>query len=87
MLLGNNKPRDFGRGISLIKDLGFDSFEYGWNLNFDDEESVNALIVDAYLNVNEALYDVDALLDLLRPSGLYGFMVYGLTLDQLRLSV
>jgi SAM-dependent methyltransferase len=43
LLLGNNKPRDFGRGIRLIKGLGFDSFEYGWNLNFDDEESVNSL--------------------------------------------
>jgi SAM-dependent methyltransferase len=42
---GNKEPKNFERCIRLVKDLGFDSFEYGWNLDYDDEESVNALIV------------------------------------------
>jgi hypothetical protein len=65
-----------------VKDLGFDSFEYGWNLNFDDQESRDALIVDAYLNVNERLFDMDSIFDLMRPSGLDGFLVFGVTLDK-----
>jgi SAM-dependent methyltransferase len=81
-LLLNGNRQDFDQGISLIKGLGFDSFEYGWNLNFDDDESRNALIVDAYLNVNEALFDVDGIFDLVRSSGLDRFLVYGLTLDK-----
>ncbi len=81
-LLLNANSQDFERGISLIKDLGFDTFEYGWNLNFDDEESRNALIVDAYLNVNETLFDADKLFDLMQSSGLHGFLIYGLALDQ-----
>lgn len=81
LLLGDNR-QDFERGINLIKDLGFDTFEYGWNLNFDDEESRNTLIVDAYLNVNETLFDADKLFDLMQSSGLHGFLIYGLALDQ-----
>lgn len=77
-----NGRRDFTRGIALVKELGFDSFEYGWNLNFDDQESRDALIVDAYLNVNEKLFDVDGIFDLMRGSGLDGFLLYGVTLDQ-----
>ncbi|WP_431269566.1 hypothetical protein [Dankookia sp. P2] len=79
-ILNGDEP-DFHRGISLVKDLGFDSFEYGWNLNFEDDASRDALIVDAYLNVNETLFDFDGLLALLRDSGLSGFMTYGLTLN------
>ena len=81
-LLLNERRRSFEDGICLVKDLGFDSFEYGWNLNFEDEESRNALIVDSYLNVNESLFDVDDIFDLMRPSGLSGFLVYGLTLNK-----
>lgn len=80
LLLG--RRHDFERGISLAKELGFDSFDYGWNLNFEDEESRDALIVDAYLNVNEKLFDADSIFDLMRSSGLEGFLIYGLTLDQ-----
>jgi SAM-dependent methyltransferase len=81
-LLLNGNHEDFNQGISLIKALGFDSFEYGWNLNFADEESRNALIVDAYLHVNETLYDVDSIFTLMRSSGLSKFLIFGLTLDK-----
>ena len=82
-LLLNGNQQDFEQGIRLVKDLGFNSLEYGWNLNFDDEESRNALIVDSYLNVNETLFDADSIFDLMRFSGLDRFLVYGLTLDKL----
>ena len=81
-LLLNGDGKDFHRGIRLVKDLGFDTFDYGWNLNFDDEESRRSLIVDAYLNINETLFDSDGIIDLMKTSGLHSFMVYGLTLDQ-----
>jgi len=80
LLQGNRK--DFERGIDLVKQLGFDSFDYGWNLNVDDEKSRDALIVDAYLNVNENLYDTDSLFELVRSSGLHRFVAYGVTLDK-----
>jgi SAM-dependent methyltransferase len=73
---------DFERGIRLVKDLGFGTFDYGWNLNVDDEASCNSLIVDAYLNVNEKLFDAQTIFELMRGSGLYGFATYGLTLAQ-----
>jgi len=38
--------------------------------------------MDAYLNVNEALFDFDGLIELLQPSGLQGFLVYGITADK-----
>jgi SAM-dependent methyltransferase len=79
-LLLNSNRQDLEQGIGLVKELGFDSFEYGWNLKLDDEESRNALIVDAYLNVNETLFDIDGIFDLMRSSGLHGFLTYGLTL-------
>jgi len=82
-LLLNGNRQDFEHGIRLVKELGFNSLEYGWNLNFDDEESRNALIVDAYLNVNETLFDADSIFDLMRSSGLDRFLVYGLTLDKI----
>lgn len=81
-LLRTGRQQDFELGIRLVKDLGFDSFDYGWNLNVDDEASRNGLIVDAYLNVNETLFDSESIFDLMRSSGLHGFLVYGLTLGQ-----
>ena len=81
-LLRNGDRQDFEPGIRLVKDLGFDSFDYGWNLKVDDEASRNALIVDAYLNVNETLFDADSIFDLMKASGLHGFVIYGLTCDQ-----
>ena len=81
-LLRNGNAQNFEQGISLVKELGFDSFEYGWNLGFEDEESRNALLVDAYLNVHETQFDADGIFDLMRSSGLDGFAAYGLTMDQ-----
>ena len=81
LLLGGDR-QNFECGIGIVKDLGFDTFEYGWNLNFDDEESRNALVVDAYLNVNETLFGADELFELMRSSGLHGFVVYGVALEQ-----
>lgn len=81
-VLLNGNRQDFDQGISLAKELGFDSFDYGWNLNVDDVESKDALIVDAYLNVNETLFESDSIFDLMRSSGLHGFLIYGLTLEQ-----
>ena len=77
-----NGSHEFSRGITLIKELGFDNFDYGWNLDFDDQESRDALIVDAYLNVNERLFDVDRIFDLMRGSGLDRFLIYGVTLEK-----
>lgn len=82
-LLLNGNRQDFEQGIRLVKELGFNSPEYGWNLNFADEESRDALIVDAYLNVNETLFDADTIFDLMRFSGLDRFLVFGLTLDKI----
>jgi SAM-dependent methyltransferase len=81
-LLLNGDRHNFERGIHLVKELGFDSSEYGWNLDVGDEEIRNALIVDAYLNVNETLYDFDSIFDLMRSSGLHGFLAYGLTMGK-----
>ena len=79
-LLQGRAAGDFERGIRLVRELGFDSFEYGWNLNAGDEAARNCLIVDAYLHVNEKLFDAAAIFELMRVSGLYGFAAYGLTL-------
>ena len=81
-LLLNGNRQDFDQGSSLAKDLGFDSFEYGWNLNDNEGESNDALIVDAYLNANETLFEADSIFDLLGSSGLHAFLTYGLTLEQ-----
>ena len=81
-LLRGRDTTDFEHGIRLVKELGFDSFEYGWNLNVADEASRNTLIVDAYLHVSEKLFEAETIFDLMRPSGLHGFAAYGLTLSQ-----
>lgn len=81
-LLMHDTPHDFDRGIRLSRELGFDSFEYGWDLDFADERAVNSVIVDAYLNVNENLFTTDTICELIRESGLHGFVVYGVTLDR-----
>jgi SAM-dependent methyltransferase len=84
-LLLNGDGQNLEHGIGLVKELGFDASEYGWNLNLEpnpeDEETRNSLIVDAYLNVNETLFDIDGIFDLMCPSGLHAFLTYGLTLE------
>lgn len=78
VLLGES-GRDFDRGIEMIRDLGFDSLSYGWNLNIDDERTKETLCVHSYLNVHECLFDADGLFNLVQGSGLDGFMTYGIT--------
>jgi len=80
LLEGSRSP--FDDGIELVKSFGFDTFDYGWNLVVDDERSSDVLIVDAYLNVNEALFDADGIFELVRGSGLELFTIFGLTLEQ-----
>jgi hypothetical protein len=77
-LLGGG-DMEFERGIALAKDMGFDSFEYGWNIGATEQSELDSVIVDAYLHVNESLYEFDDLLHLLAGSGLAGFAIYGLT--------
>ncbi len=78
LLLGNDR-RNFEQGIALIKGLGFDTFEYGWMQNVEDEATRDAMIVDAYLHVNEKLFDTAGLINFLGGSGLDSFLVYGVT--------
>ena len=54
---------------------------FGWNRNADDAIPPTPLLVDSYLNVNEAVFDVASLTELMRPSGLDAFMVYGITTE------
>ena len=81
LLLGEN-PDDFSQGIRMVKELGFDSFSYGWNLSATDAGTKDSLCVDSYLNVHERLFDADGLFELMRGSGLASFMTYGLTVEQ-----
>ncbi len=78
LLLGDDS-RNFEKGIALVKGLGFDTFEYGWIQNVDDETTRNAMIVDAYLHVNEKLFDAADIIDLLKGSGLDNLLIYGVT--------
>jgi cyclopropane fatty-acyl-phospholipid synthase-like methyltransferase len=71
---------DLRTGIQLIRDLGFEASDYGWNVkDVDDAGTAEALLVDAYLNRNETAYNAASLHELMRASGLYGYAVYGVT--------
>lgn len=78
----NGGPENFERGLQLIKDLKFDSFEYGWNLPVDDLQVRDGLLVDAYLHVNEKLYTSTSINELLAGSGLNQSAIYGITTGQ-----
>lgn len=79
LLAGANEGDRFGAGIALAKALGFDALEFGWHRNADDARSRDALIVDSYLNAQETLFDMNSILDFMRPSGPWQVMAYGLT--------
>lgn len=81
-LLGSSARRDFERGVQLVKDLQFDSLEYGWNLSAADEAGRDGLIVDAYMNVNEKLYDAPMIDELVRNAGFHGYVIYGLSTNE-----
>ncbi len=70
---------DFDRGLQMVKDLGFALDEYGWKYDGDDEATINGMIVDAFLNVNDILYDCEDIHQLMAQSGLHGYATYGIT--------
>ena len=78
----NQGQDNFEQGLQLIKDLKFDTFEYGWNLPVEDAQLRDGLLVDAYLHVNEKLYTSDSIIDLLNGSGLHKAALYGITTGQ-----
>ena len=79
-LLLNNKKSDYQTGINLIKELKFDDFDYGWNLSYKTEDEKNSLIVDAFLHINEKLYDVNDIHKLMsNSSDLFGYSIFGIT--------
>lgn len=81
MLLGNDIS-DYQKGIKLVKELKFDTFEYGWNLDYQNEEERNSLIVDSFLHANEKLYDLDDIHELMSNTELYGYSIFGITRNQ-----
>jgi len=78
ILVGNEKF-NYDLGIKLVRDLGLNKFDYGWNLNFKNKEDEDALIVDSLLHANEFLYDCHDIESLFKKSGLYGFSIFGIT--------
>ena len=77
-LLGKNNS-DYEKGIKIARELNFNNFEYGWNLNFKNKKEEDALIVDYLLHANEILYNFDDIEKLLKKSKLYGYAVFGIT--------
>ncbi len=78
LLLGNKKS-NYELGIKLVRELGLNKFDYGWNLNFKNKEEEDALIVDSLLHANEFLYDCNDIDDLFKESNLYGYSIFGIT--------
>jgi len=80
IMLGKNKT-DYETGIKLVRDMGLNKFDYGWNLKCENIEEENSLIVDSLLHINETLYDSIAIYDLFKKSGLFGYAVFGISVD------
>ncbi len=80
ILLGNQKT-NYELGIKLVRDIGFNKFDYGWNLKYKNTEEENSLIVDSLLHVNEELYDSIDIDNLFKNSGLFGYAIYGISVD------
>ncbi|WP_371505061.1 class I SAM-dependent methyltransferase [Nitrosopumilus adriaticus] len=78
-LLLHKEKTNYESGIKLVRDLGLNKFEYGWNLNFKNKQEEDSLIVDSLLHANEALYDFDDIVKLLKKSKLYGFSIFGIS--------
>ena len=81
ILLGKQKT-DYDSGIKLVRDIGFNKFDYGWNLKCKNVEEENSLIVDSLLHVNEKLYDSFDINNLFKKSGLYGYAIYGISVGE-----
>lgn len=78
ILMGNEKS-NYDLGIKLVRELGLNKFDYGWNLNFKTKEEEDALIVDSLLHANEFLYDCNDIEKLFKKSDLYGYAIFGIT--------
>jgi len=78
LLLGKEKS-NYDLGIKLVRELGLNKFDYGWNLNFKNKKEEDALIVDSLLHANEFLYDSQDIDNLFKESGLYGYSIFGIT--------
>ncbi|MGY5148944.1 MAG: class I SAM-dependent methyltransferase [Candidatus Nitrosopumilus sp. bin_68KS] len=80
-LLGEQKT-DYELGIKLVRGIGFNKFDYGWNLKCGNIEEENSLIVDSLMHINEELYDSSDIDNLFKKSGLYGYAVYGISVGK-----
>jgi len=80
IILGKDKT-DYETGIKIVRDIGLNKFDYGWNLKCESIEEENSLIVDSLLHANETLYDSITIQDLFKKSGLFGYAVFGISVD------
>ncbi len=80
ILLGKDKT-DYESGIKLVRDIGLNEFDYGWNLKCKNIEEENSLIVDSLLHINETLYDSITIHDLFKKSGLFGYVIFGISVN------
>ena len=81
ILMGKDKT-NYELGIRLVRELGLNKFDYGWNLNFKNKDEEDSLIVDSLLHANETLYDYNDIENLFTNSGLYGFAIFGISKDK-----
>ena len=71
---------DFGQGITLARALGFDDMDFGWTHGPGDGPVPDSLLVDAYLNVHERLYDASSIHSLIGASVRdHSYILYGVT--------
>jgi len=78
ILIGKQKT-NYDLGIKLVRDIGFNKFDYGWNLKYKNKKEENSLIVDSLLHANESLYDSIEIDNLFKKSGLFGYAMYGIS--------
>ena len=78
IILEKNKI-DYEEGIKIVRDIGLNKFDYGWNLKCESIEEENSLIVDSLLHANETLYDSITVNDLFKKSGLFGYAIFGIS--------
>lgn len=75
----HTEANDFTTGIRVARDLGFaDDFELGWALQGATARERDGMIVDALLNVNEKLCDIEDIQTLMRDSRLAGYVVFSI---------
>ena len=80
IMLGKDKT-NYEEGIKIIRDMGLNKFDYGWNLKCENIEEENSLIVDSLLHANETLYDSITIHDLFKKSGLFGYVIFGISVN------